>query len=245
MNAFEKHGIAHLSASSLALYRNEPSLWCLKYLYGVKDEAGPAAWRGSAVEAGLDVVLYGGTAHAAFKAAEEVFEAKAQGDLSADVQKQRDVIRDCLARAVIALSDFGTPLARQVKIEHYLDGIEVPLIGFVDYSFEAGDVDLKTTLAMPSVPRIDHQIQVAIYGAARKRKQHLLYVTPKKSRLDGEDAMPDFATAMGTVLRTARAVRAMLSRSADKREASEMFSSSMDSFYWNDALRAEAARVWA
>src|SRR5690349_19880222 len=130
MNAFERHGIDHLSASSLALYRAEPSLWVAKYLWKVRDEAGPAAWRGSAVEAGLDAALYGASYDDALDVAWQAFEAKALGDMASDVMKQREVIQPCLSQAIIAIPSFGTPLARQVKIEHYLDGIEVPLIGF-------------------------------------------------------------------------------------------------------------------
>ena len=52
MNAFERHGIKHLSASSLGLYRDQPAAWVCRYLLRVKDEAGPSAWRGSATEAG-------------------------------------------------------------------------------------------------------------------------------------------------------------------------------------------------
>jgi hypothetical protein len=40
-NAFERHGIRNLSPSSLGLYRHSAALWVLRYLYGIKDEAGP------------------------------------------------------------------------------------------------------------------------------------------------------------------------------------------------------------
>ena len=59
MNALERHGIDHLSASSLNLWRASPGLWSARYLAGLKDDANAAMWRGTAVEAGLRHVLYG------------------------------------------------------------------------------------------------------------------------------------------------------------------------------------------
>ena len=53
MNAFERHGIDHLSASSLNLRRASPGLWAARYLAGLSED-GAAMWRGSAVEAGLE-----------------------------------------------------------------------------------------------------------------------------------------------------------------------------------------------
>src|SRR5258708_22734871 len=50
---FDRHGITHLSPSSLALYRAAPALWGLRYLFGVRDETGAFAARGKAVEAAL------------------------------------------------------------------------------------------------------------------------------------------------------------------------------------------------
>ena len=57
MNPFEKHGIKHLSASSLNMYAEQPAFWSLKYLLGFKEEGNAKMWCGSAVEAGLDLWL--------------------------------------------------------------------------------------------------------------------------------------------------------------------------------------------
>jgi hypothetical protein len=53
MNAFERHGIDHLSASSLNLWRASPGLWCARYLADLKEDGNLAMWRGTAVEAGI------------------------------------------------------------------------------------------------------------------------------------------------------------------------------------------------
>ncbi len=239
---FERHGIAHLSVSSLALYRNEPALWCLRYLFGVKDEVGAAAWRGQAVEAGVDLALMTGCPDAESIAfAVEDFEKRAHGDLAEDIQKERAIVPDLVRQAVAAMKPYGIPNARQLKIEHWLDGIEIPLLGFIDYAFESGDLDLKTTTRLPSEPRPDHVVQVTSYGAARGRKQTLLYVTPKKSQaFDTFDA----EAALYTLNRSARALRAMLSRCETKERAADLFTPNFDSFYWTPATKNAALGVF-
>ena len=51
MNAFEVHGLGHLSASSLNTWINAPSLWVLEKLLGHRGQMGVAAHRGMATEA--------------------------------------------------------------------------------------------------------------------------------------------------------------------------------------------------
>jgi hypothetical protein len=71
MNALERHGIDHLSASSLNLWRASAVLWAASYLAGLKEDCSPAMWRGHAVEAGLRHALYGASIEEAREAATE------------------------------------------------------------------------------------------------------------------------------------------------------------------------------
>ena len=57
-SAFERHGIGHLSASSLNLWAAEPALWIMERLLGRRAPAGIPAARGKAVEAGVNIGLY-------------------------------------------------------------------------------------------------------------------------------------------------------------------------------------------
>jgi hypothetical protein len=178
MNAFEKHSISHLSPSSLNEWMNNPLIWSIRYLGKHRDDYAPAAWRGQAVEDGLTAVLRGGDGAGVAAA---TFEKNALGEASDEVEAERKLVAPMLAQAV-KWSPPSPLMAAQVKIEHWLDGVPVPLIGYIDYTFECGTiVDLKTTKACPSSPRANHTRQVALYRAARDNAPaSLLYVTEKK-----------------------------------------------------------------
>lgn len=242
MNPFERYSIDHLSASSLNLYAEEPAFWSLVYLHGHKDEAGPAAWRGSAVEAGLDAWLYRRNPQEALSLSLSRFEQDALGELSDQIGAERDRISGFLEQAISALKERPEPTARQLKIEYWFDGIEVPLIGYVDYEFEDEGIDLKTTRRMPSETYPRHCRQISLYQAARKKPYKVLYVTDKKHELR---EIMDADVHLKRLEWYAHSVRRLLSVFPDKHDASRIFAPNFDSFYWSrEEARELAKEIW-
>lgn len=179
--AFQRHGISHLSPSSLVLWREHPGLWALRYLGNVRDEAGPSAWRGKAVEDAMSAILHGIPLEQAHQIAMQTFSANAQGEIADGIEAERNVVPAMVERIAFALEGQVLDLVgTQIKIEHWMEGIDVPFIGYVDFLFENELLDLKTTLRLPSAPKPSHIRQVALYWAAREVKPSLLYVTDKK-----------------------------------------------------------------
>jgi hypothetical protein len=181
MTAFDGHGIDHLSASSLNLWMANPREWAVRYLAKEADEeAVPALWRGTAVEAGLAQLLHGHSIEDARSAAADAFELNAVGELSEQVEFERGLVLSMLNRAA-TWPPPGELTASQLRIEHWFEHVPVPLLGYLDFAFATGvDIDLKTTRACPSQPRGNHVRQVALYRAARGRRGGLLYVTDRK-----------------------------------------------------------------
>ena len=241
MNVFEKHGITHLSPSSLRLYREEPAAWVCRYLLRVKDEAGPGAWRGQAVEAGLDRVLYGQPD--AEQAMRDEFEKRAAGVADDKTEAERADLPAFLAQAKLALAKAEMPLTRQTKISIDLPGIEVPVIGFVDYEWPDYGLDLKTTRRMPSQPDPSHVEQVAVYSHAKGKPFALLYVTPKKYAV--YPVTSDMAdAAMVRVRRGAAALRSLLARCSSGEDALSIFSPDMASYHWSPEMVTAAKRIY-
>jgi hypothetical protein len=175
-NSFKRFGIDHLSPSSLNLWRAQPGWWVQRYIRRIKDEDNAAMAVGKAVEDGLAVCLRTGVIGLGVNAAIEGYKLNYRGP----EDKEREAMIGPMLRVLQKWTPPSELNATQIKIEHWLDPIPVPLIGFVDFGFDGIDIDLKTTKACPSSPRADHIRQVSLYRAARGRWGGLLYVTDKR-----------------------------------------------------------------
>lgn len=231
-SAFQRHGIEHLSPSSLNLWVDQPGLWSLRYLANMRDEKSPAMTRGVAVEAGMNFCLRG--QKGALEAAHQTFDQNMLGEIRDDIDAERDLIAGMVEQCQ-KWKPPGPLSATQIKVEHWFEGVSVPVIGYVDFAFEAGDVDLKTTKACPSKPKADHARQIALYRAARNRPGGLLYVTPKRHeyfQLDDADAERSLSELHAVALTLER----FLSRfaSGEWEDAIRCLPMNRDSFRWSE-----------
>lgn len=236
MASFEQHGIKHLSASSLGLWRENPGLWSLKYLGGFKDDAGPSAWRGSAVEGGMLRLLHNRPFEEAVETALATFDGNCMGEVSEQIDAERALIEQML-RVCNSVPRNKSPLiASQVKVECWLDDVEVPLIGYIDFLFEDGSlIDLKTTKACPSSAKPAHSRQVSIYMHSRKSDNgSLLYVTGKKFAsysvtTDEKDA------GLAELRRDALSLQRFLSKFEKSRSVIDALPMNSDDFRWSQS----------
>lgn len=241
MNPFEKHGIKHLSASSLRLYRDQPAAWVCRYLLRVKDEAGPGAWRGTATEAGMDMYLFGQPENAT-KAMHLAFEERAAGIADDKAAKEREALPMFLAQARLALEPKGTPLIRQRKISIEIPGLAVPIIGYCDWMWADIGRDLKTTWALPSNPKPEHIDQMAIYMQATGKPFELVYVTPKKHAIYPINAQ-QAAEGMARVRRGALAIQHMLGKVESGEDALRLYTPDYSSYLWSAEMVLAANKV--
>lgn len=243
MNPFERFQIDHLSPSSLNCYAEQPAFWALKYLHNFSEESNASMWRGSAVEAGLDLWLYKREEGAAQKAALDRFELDAMGEIDDSIDKERIAIFPMLDLAMQALGTFPEPTGRQFKVEYWFDGIEVPIIGFTDYEWPEFGIDLKTTRRMPSTVPPRHAKQISLYQAARKKPFKLLYVTEKKAEIK---EVEDWEVQLKRLSWHAHGIRRALSVSSDPHEVARLFAPDFDHMYWKgEAARAAAVEIWS
>lgn len=242
-NPFERHGIDHLSASSLNIFAAEPAFWCYKYLLGKPDTVGPSAWRGSAVEAGLDYWLFKREEGAAQKAALDRFELEAMGDLDEKVDRERARIPAMLSQAMQLFADKPEPTVRQLDITYWFDDIEVPIVGRIDYEWPEDGYDLKTTKNMPTHIPDGHARQISIYEAARKKPYRLAYVTEKKREIK-QLSTEDKARHLRHAMWYAHNIRRGLATFSDKLELARIYPPDFNSFYWNDENRQLATEIW-
>lgn len=251
MNAFERHGITHLSASHVNLFIAQPALWACSYLLKKRTAVGPAAHRGTAIECGVEAGLFDPELPVAEcqRIAAEKFHGLTR--LSADprIEKERATIEDSVTVALAELRQYGIPEAaeggRQHKIVRTIEGIPVPVWGFLDFWWpEHGIiVDLKTTARVPSAISEAHARQGAIYaGSGGNTQVRMGYVSPKKMAVY---VVEDVAHHLAQFVTAAQAIERLLSLSDDGEMLTRCFAPDLSSFYWGDAsARALAQEIW-
>nr|WP_309504323.1 PD-(D/E)XK nuclease family protein [uncultured Roseovarius sp.] len=234
-SGFAKHGIDHLSASSINLWVNAPDVWVAKYLHGFRGSFGPAPRRGQCVEDAVVATLCGeDMAAAVAKAVAKFDKTFPKGGDSVD--KERELIAPMTERAVEALKQYGPPEfegdgQNKISIDAAFDGWKIPVIGFLDMEYPALGlvIDLKTTTRVPSVMSADHQLQRAIYACAKGNMGvKFLYVSAKKTALleDG-DVMTVLARAKHQIARLERFLA-----HCDAETALQIVPHNPSSFYW-------------
>ncbi len=226
-DGFAKHGIQRLSPSSVNAWIDNPTIWCLKYLGKARDDVGPKAHRGTAVERGVEFLLRGAPMARAVSEAELLFNHLCLGEVNEAVAQHIPAMLEQANQWRIANElDLA---ATQLKVQTWLDGVDIPFIGFIDFTFigDFPDTDLKTTERL-ELQRA-HVRQVALYARARKHPASLLYVTPKKHQhfVISED---DCAAALSEFRSAALSLERFLSRVDDAQDALHLLP--FDTSHW-------------
>jgi hypothetical protein len=239
MNPFERHGIHHLSASSLNLFAAEPALWVATKLLRRAIPAGLAAQRGKAIERGVELGLF----NPALPVAECQAVAEAEYDaLTAfappeERAKERKAIAPTVATALAELRQYGIPDppadGKQHRIEVHLPEIPVPLIGYLDFLFDSHGivVDLKTVTRVPTEISPAFARQGALYVANTNRQMRFAYASPKRIAVYALDDPAIHLAALGVI---AQRLGRFLSISADPHALAAIVCPDYEDFRWSD-----------
>lgn len=243
MNPFDHYHISHLSPSSINLFAAAPAVFVMERLLGRRSPVGAAAHRGTAVERGIALGLDGE------RPVEEcVEEAEAQfrmlTALSGDHRKasEAEAIGDMVRVGLKELRPYGPPSSSQGKIEHFVEGLQVPIIGFYDFEWIDHGIllDLKTTHRIPSSISTSHARQVALYRATRgdNLDARISYVSTRKACTYRLENAGEHVRALEKI---AFAIQRFLSVSTDPHELAGILVPDVDSFYLAEPSARQAA----
>ncbi len=232
MNPFEQHGLQHLSVSQLNLWANAPGVYVMERLLKRSAPVGAAAHRGTAVEAGVEHgLMTGEDLQACIDVANATFTERTALNTDPRKEKERAAIPGMVEAALDTLLPWGRPTHCQVKVEWPIDGIEVPVIGYLDFQYDQHGLilDLKTAHTISNTIKTPHARQVASYiGRGSNIRGGLVYCTPKKAHVLQLENPDEHIKALESI---ARSLRAFLSLSSDAEELAALLSVDTDSFY--------------
>ena len=253
--SFAKYNISHLSPSSLNLFLAEPAMWVMKYVHNLKSDAGYAAKRGTAVEAGMTALLLGATVEGAVRSAEVNWrlntDVEKDGvpspDVTTEAVYEADLIKPMVEQIAQACAGWPRPISTQRKVALDWSGAPstrsvIPIIGYLDYELDEAVIDLKTTKAAPSAPRPDHVRQGALYAKATNKPVTLLYVTPK--RHVAHLLTPDLVEqGWAQLTRAASALERVLAV-CTREDLTKIYVPDFDHYVWDDKSRLAAQEVY-
>lgn len=249
-NAFEQHGLTHLSASQVNLWMAAPSLWLMEKLLGKKGGVGCAAHRGTASEAGISAGLFDQTMtqEACLGVALPIYDrlTALSGDPKRD--NERAVIPGMITQG-LSLREHGAPIrpndGDQHRIEISLEGVGIPIVGFLDWEYADEVIDLKTTLRVPSEMSGPHLRQASIYKTAKMDKRVRFFYASDKKSAKHTLTREQYDQAIKEITLTAQRMERFLGLSKDARELAALVPHDSSSFYFNDpAVKAAATEIY-
>lgn len=198
----------HHSASSLSKFLEQRSSWFLQKYRGVEFPGNEHMARGTAVEAGINYWLTHededepDRTQNGIKEAHGVFVKETIG--MTIMPEFRNSINDCIKKGITSVDGYpGKIQALQQKIEVKLDGVHLPIIGYIDWEWPSIVVDNKVTGKTPSALKQSHILQGSLYRAAKNKPVQFHYLVPlakevKVKEIDLSDAEFDYGIKLAT-----------------------------------------------
>ena len=265
----ESVGLTHFSASQL----NKPvANWLFESAYLSNEErrniiVGEAAAFGTSVHKGIqDILCSGVDAEDAIKDALFEFDFHQANKSEEKRVKYREVLPDAIHSGVNLLSEEFTGAEEERRVELNLDGVLLPIIGYVDLCVEGRFAEVKTKAPRPSRIKADgtrgwskglipkeptwsHVLQAAIYAKATGFRPCIAYVsaeggtvfTPENTEKLSDESL---SYAIEEVRRKAILRQNLLGVSEDVRVLAGLIEPDWTSFFWNEEHLQEAKELW-
>lgn len=227
-----------------------PSLWVMEKLLGKRGQMGCSAHRGTASEAGISAGLFDHdlTEEECVNIALPIFDRLSA--LSGDPKREAERANiPGIVRQGLALRERGVPIPPegddQHRIEIRLDGVSVPIIGYLDWMYPDEILDLKTTMRVPSAMSDPHQRQASIYKTAYMDKRVRFFYASDKKNDTHTLTREQYDASIAQITATAQRLERFLGVSDDARELAAIVPHSSDSFYFSDAAtKANAIEIY-
>ena len=266
---FNKNGLYHFSNSQL---QKPVANWFYDYIYLSPEErrkiiVGENAALGTSAHSGIQNVLCNGVEiEQAIDDAVMEFEFHPANHSEEKRVKFREVLPDMIHTGVNLMAEDFTGAEEERKIELRLEGVILPVIGFVDLFAEGKFAEIKTKAprmgaprkdgtrgwskgSLPKQPDFSHVQQAAIYNLATGAEPNIVYV----SSTDGIIFTPQnceqlsdnyLSYAIDEVRRKCILRQNLLAISDDPKTLAGILEPDFGSFYWANEQIEEAKKLW-
>lgn len=239
---FSRFGVEHLSATSMLQFRADPALGVLYTVFKIREAGSPAMHRGSALDHTIGQMLdenvaldHEGARDMATAHFDELIESADESYRPSDIKRERETVQKCLDHCYPVMRDWQAPLAYQHPIRLSLQGIEIPVIGFIDLRYPDAVRELKSSGKPRASIVDDHAFQVATYAMAIRQESgawpqaFVDYLTPTGMT---SYQLRDGKRWVQQVVDTAASIRALFDVAADKDELCASIKPDYSNWLW-------------
>ena len=236
------------SFSSINKFKHNPSEWLGHYGLGLRVSSSPAMVRGTLAEFGAYYKIKKGMQQKDDKPFDKLITHMFKKNKFFDADNE-------ISNAIEIAKKFEEKLyERQLRnIVSYqkekvetIDGLKYPVRLFTDFEYDNLIVDLKSTLRMPTKPKIDHIRQQALYSVLHDKPIALLYATPKKTMwydLTKEDIKEGYAELISDFKSLENYID-MCNNSLEDAIKITPLNTDPSPFYWDSNIKQAAIKIW-
>ena len=236
------------SFSSINKFKHNPSEWLVHYGLGLRSPSSPAMVRGNLAEFGAYYKIKRGMAQKNDEHFEKLIRHKFNKNHFFEPYKE-------ISNAIEIAKKFEDKLyERQLrdiisyqkeKVES-IQGIKYPVRLFTDFEYDNLIVDLKSTLRLPTKPKVDHLRQQALYSVLHDKPIALLYASPKKTfwyDLTKEDVKEGY-TELLRDFKSLENYIDMCNNNIEDAIKITPLNTDPSPFYWDNNIKKAAIKVW-
>jgi len=236
------------SFSSASKFVKNPSEWICHYGLGLRSPSNPAMTRGNLAEFGAYYKIKRGMQQKDGKDFAKLIRHRFKKLKFLNAEQECD-------NAILISKKFEEILyERQLRdIKSYqreevkkVEGLKYPVRMFTDFEFENLIVDAKSTLRLPSSPKIDHIRQQGLYSKLYEKPTALMYATPKKS-LFYELTDDDVNIGFNEALNHFKSLENYIIRCNNSLEEAIKITplyTDPNPFAWDHNIKQEAEKIW-
>tara|TARA_R100001440_G_scaffold10450_1_gene19036 strand:- start:554 stop:1318 length:765 start_codon:yes stop_codon:yes gene_type:complete len=236
------------SFSSVNKFKHNPSEWLVHYGLGLKVSSSPAMVRGNLAEFGAYYKIKRGMQQKDDKYFTKLLSHKfskykffnAESELYNSIDIAKKFEEKLYERQLRNIVSYQKEKVEKVK------GLEHPVRLFTDFEYDNLIVDLKSTLRLPTKPKIDHLRQQALYSKLHDKPIALLYATPKKT-LWYDLTKQDVKNGYDELLRDFKSLENfidMCDNDIEKAIKITPLNTDPSPFYWDSNIKQAATKVW-
>ena len=236
------------SFSSVGKFISNPSAWLCHYGLGLRSPTTPAMVRGNVSEFGAYYKLKRASQIKSDELCSKLLKWKFDRNKFVDGKGE--------LQNSIAISDVFTKFLQdrqltrvvsyQKEVSKKVDGLDYAIRGFTDFEFDNIIVDAKSTMRMPSSPKVDHIRQQALYATLYNKKTALLYASPKKTmyyELEENDIKDGYSEILSHFKSLEKYIKRCNNSLEEAIKTTPLYTDP-NPFAWDINIKQEATKIW-